>query len=931
MLQRASSDAAKRVRDAKKPPQIKRERFHPPTDPAQLHEQAVVAAVRAHEIAYGIARSSMEDDKTRSSARPSLERQGSHIARHLSNASNKPARPKNVRKSTSTARITNVAATTPVATSRASTATPSAYPSSEPRSNPFRRGMQKSSEREVDQAGPSLRSTPSSNKLRKKASYTTERSAGSALAATVDSSQHIVDTTSSHVPPARNSYELYETHPSLQTDDAVATLACERYLGDHQDQQYLRSSPSARSYPFLPRSNKSRQDYPGTESTGHSAESAAQPSRDNEADSTKSIKTKKSRRISLNITKTIRRAFGRRNVTPPTDIPPQQVQANRPHYGSESTMASRRLSVSTIGGGPGPDVGDSKTPTPTPSIYEHKPRTHQQLASTISSMDTYYTKSRVTSWMTDSSKDYTTKLRDIDPQLPSIQESPQRTVSQSGSLYPKLGSDVYDYAPQAAEFQAPKPRATDDSPNRIDSKRLLSALRTHISGPQVRSQRSSDMRNASGSTNMTWQSSDMTPMRNFNIAAPQQEERFEMSANIRDFSTPEFPFDMSYMPSHEHEIHDPHYRMMSPSVYSFRPGVGEKQPQDSVISLPRRSPSPGVAIISESHQVSKWSLDAQPSPSKPPTTSGEWRSWAADELADLEDAASEPVVEPKHKSNNPFARMAERRASAKLTESATPSSPILPGELHLDQLAAPPVRPRLLGTSSDSMNERFPMLPTTKKAGPSPASSRKTSLSKSSAYDMDKDGESSLKAHSSPINPRVDHALPKKRSNLALHVMSSDDVKDLGTVIRSRNADKRKAARQAKLDSKSKADPKLKEQPSLALLLAEERSREAEPPQRLARLPAPLDDKFLLRIRKGPYGSSSPEKPNSSVESLDLLARKKGTGVGGLKQGMKLGGDENVRMSPTKGQKMVDDFLGKRFREYGEDVDEGHGSSPRFL
>jgi len=570
MLQRGSSDAAKRVRDAKKPPQIKRERVHLPTDPAQLHEQAVVAAVRAHETAYGIARSSMDDDKTRSSARPSLKRQGSHIARHLSNASNKPARPKNVRKSTSTVRITHVPATTPVAASRASTATPGAYPSSQPRSNPYRGGMQKSSERDLDQTGPSLRSTPSNNKLRKKASYATERSAGSASVATVNSSQHFVEPTTSHAFPSRNSYELYEGHPSLQTDDVIATLA-------------------------------------------------VQPSRDNEAGSTKSIKTKKSRRISINITNTIRRAFGRRNVTPLTVIPPQQVQANRPHYGSESTMASRRLSVSSMGGGTGPDAGGSKTPTPTPSIYERKPRTHQQLTSTISSLDTYYTKSRVTSWMTDSSKDYTTRLRDIDPHLPSIQEIPQRTVSQSGSLYPKLGYDVCDYAPRTADLAVPQPKATNDSPSKIDSKRLLSALRTHISGPRVRPQRSSDMRNASGSTNMTWQSSDMTPMRN-NNAAPQQEERIEMSANIRDFSTPEFPFDMAYMPSHEQqtiENHDPHYRMMSPSVYSFRPGVAEKKPQDSAISLPRRSPSPGVAIISESHQ---------PAPSKLPITSGKWRS-----------------------------------------------------------------------------------------------------------------------------------------------------------------------------------------------------------------------------------------------------------------------------------------------------------------
>jgi len=66
------------------------------------------------------------------------------------------------------------------------------------------------------------------------------------------------------------------------------------------------------------------------------------------------------------------------------------------------------------------------------------------------------------------------------------------------------------------------------------------------------------------------------------------------------------------------------------------------------------------------------------------------------------------------------------------------------------------------------------------------------------------------------------------------------------------------------------------------------------------------------------------------------LSRRKGTGIGGLVKGMKLGGgDENTRPSPTKGQVMVDDFLGKRlsrgWREIGEGREVGQVSSPRFL
>lgn len=932
MLQRGNSDAARRVRNAKKPPPTKRERLHPPSDPALLHEQAVVAAVRAHEIAYGMTRSSMDDDKTARSGRPSLERQGSHIVRHLSNASSKPARPKNIRKSASTARIITETTATPAASSRASTSSPYVYPSSEIGTNPSNRADRRSSKCAPDYVMHSLRSTPSSNKLSKKPSYTADRSAGSALGApTIDRSQQAENHASSQAFSATHPDRPYERPRSMQTDDAMATVARERHPNDPQVHQTLRPSPSARSSLFLSRFDKFEQH---SSTVPVPLDRPASPSnKDDRAGSVGGKTIKKSRRISVNITKTIRRAFGRRNVTPTAEIPPQQVQAHRPHYGSESTTASRRLSVSTLGGETVPDAGRSMSPTPTPSIYDRNQATRQHQTSTITSLDTYYTKSRVTSWMTNSSKDYTTKLHEVELQLPSIQESPRREVSQSGSTYPKLEHDTYDYAHQNLDLAVPQQRALDASPSKIDSKRLLSALRTQISGSQVRPRRSSDMRNASGSTNMSWQSADMTPIRNTKTPVAQAEDRIEMSASIRDFSTSEFPFDMAYMPVHDQqaatENQDPHYGMMSPSIYSFRAGVAEKQLQDSVLTLPQRSPSPGIAVISESHQVSKWSLKGQPSPSKSPNTSGEWRSWAADELADLGDAVSGWIIEPKHKPRNPFARMAERRASGKLTEAATSSSRENAAEL--SALPSPPLRPKLLGTSSDSMNDRFPMLPTGKKARPSPASSRKTSVSKSSAYDLDKDGESSLRQHSSSVNLRADHALPKKRSNLALHVMSTDDVNDSPPAPRSRIADKRRAARQPRKDTV------LNEQPSLAHLVAKERSRGAESPRRQARLPTPLDDNFLLRIRKGPYAaqsSSSPEKADSSVESLDLLSRKKGTGVGGARQGVKTT-DENSRPSPTRGQMMVDDFLGnrksKRWTEIEEDVDEGHGSSPRFV
>jgi len=350
----------------------------------------------------------------------------------------------------------------------------------------------------------------------------------------------------------------------------------------------------------------------------------------------------------------------------------------------------------------------------------------------------------------------------------------------------------------------------------------------------------------------------------------------------------------------------------------------------------RTATSPGTAYVTEAHQVSKWSLvgnTGNPSSTMPLiTTSGEWRSWAADELADLDAAVSGPVSTIKHKRSGIISDIAQGRAS---TRAASSNTRIVSSVVTRDEEEIPLRRPKLLGTQSDSMNDRFPMLPLSQKPKrPSPASSRETSSTKASFH---RETESSPLAEQTSTDAlKVDHApIARKRSNLALHVMATSDMDS--PIIPPRSPERTREERKARGKSRRKAQ--LQEQPSLALLLAEEHSREASRPQpHQTPTSSILEEGWLARLQRGPYAqdnSSSPGK-TSSVDSLDLLSRRKGTGIGGLMKGMKLGGDENARPSPTKGQVMVDDFLGKRlsrgWREIGDEREAGQvGSSPRFL
>ena len=546
----------------------------------------------------------------------------------------------------------------------------------------------------------------------------------------------------------------------------------------------------------------------------------------------------------------------------------------------------------------------------------------QRVVST-SSTDHYYTKSRVTSWMSDSSRDHTTRLRDLEPALPSILESSLRNVSQVASLHDghtlrsshEMFPDVLPELDEEDDLAA----AVEGQP-KLDSKNLLSALRTHMAVDRRRQQRSSGDRTASKSTQRTWNSSDRVPSGDRQNEGLGAGEDVEMLASIRDFAVPDCAYETANYDDAADQPPSPIARdtMISPSIYSVRSGVQEKlkSPLDSAISLPARTVTPpGTAYVTEAHQVSKWSLVGNTGNTSSVTpvisTPGEWRSWAADELADPEAAVAGPATTIKHKRSGLISDGAQGRAS---TRAASSSTRVVSSVVMRDEEELPLRRPKLLGTQSDSMNDRFPMLPLSQKPKrPSPASSRKTSSTKAS-FRRDTDSSPPPEAQSSTDALKVDHTpITRKRSNLALHVMATSDM-DLPTMP-TRSPERTREERKARRQPKSRRQGQLQEQPSLALLLAEEHSREAARPQpHLTPTSSILEEGWLARLQRGPYAqdpSSSPGK-NSSVDSLDLLSRRKGTGIGGLVKGMKLGGDENTRPSPTKGQVMVDDFLGKR-------------------
>jgi len=908
MLQRGNSDAAKRVRQAKAAPSPpKRDRRFTLTDPAVLHEQAVVAAVRAHEIAYGLSRSSLEEDMPTSSARPSLERQGSHIARHLSNASSKkkPKRPTPSRSATAERLASTPSAMStvhPVVQSTPTTNT-AAGPGTHLRArNDKSRSEQRSAE------SPTVSTTASGNKLRKKDSYHMLKGRATALSRSESEAGNHLSVTSPQ--PVANDYLIVRQSPS------VATLS--------RQTQYAKDDP--------------QEDHTNVQGGTQKKENARAGSA--------ALSMFKSRRISMNFTNTIKRAFSRQVPTTVPEIPPQQVQAHRPHYGSDSTSASRHLSGSTSFTAIDGDLDrqSSRSLTPVLRMPDALDISAQRVVST-SSADHYYTKSRVTSWMSDSSKDHTTRLRELEPALPSILESPSRNVSQAASLHSgrtmrsshEMFPDVLPELDEEDDLAA----AVEGQP-KLDSKNLLSALRTHMAVDRRRQQRSSGDRTASKSTQRTWNSSDRVPSGGPQNEAVRAGEDVEMLASIRDFAVPECAYEAANCDDAANQPPSPIARdtMISPSIYSVRSGVrgGMKSPLDSAISLPTRTATPpGTAYVTEAHQVSKWSLVGNTGNASSTTpvisTSGEWRSWAADELADLEAAVSGPMTTIKHKRSGIISDIAQGRDSARAASSSTR---VVSSVVTRDEEEIPLRRPKLLGTQSDSMNDRFPMLPLSQKPKrPSPASSRKTSSTKAS-FQREPRSSPPAEDRSSTDALEVDHApIARKRSNLALHVMATSDMDT--PAIPPRSPERTREERKARGKSRRKAQ--LQEQPSLALLLAEEHSREASRPQPQ---PTPsssiLEEGWLARLQRGPYAqdtSSSPGK-TSSVDSLDLLSRRKGTGIGGLMKGMKLGGDENARPSPTKGQVMMDDFLGKRlsrgWREIGDERGSGQvGSSPRFL
>ena len=847
-----------------------------------------------------------------SSNRPSLERQGSHIARRLSNASSKKkAKPPIPSRSDTAERL----ASTPSAMSISHsvvhpmpTPTPTMTTSSGPGMHLKARNGKSRSEQPSAES-PTVSTPTSGNKLKKKASYLISSGSATPLSRSEREARH------SFAVPSPD--PLANDHLVLRQSPPVATLS--------RQAQYAKDKPEV------------------DRATANNSQDSAQKKENVRAGST-ALSIFKSRRISMNLTSTIKRAFSRQVPTAASEIPPQQVKAHRPHYGSDSTSASRHLSQSTSFTAIDGDLDHSSSRSLTPVLRTPDALDFPaQRVTSTSSADHYYTKSRVTSWMSDSSRDHTTRPRELEPALPSILESPWRNTSHAslhGRNTLRSSHETFpDVLPEQDE-EEDLASAVEGQP-KLDSRNLLSALRTHMAVDRRLQQRSSDNRNVSKSTQRTWNSSGRVPSGDQQHQAISAEEDVEMLATIRDFAVPDCAYEAANCEDAAEQPPSPMARgtMISPSVYSIRSGIKEKlrSPKDSVISLPDRAATPpGTAYVTEAHQVSKWSLVGNTGNTASTTpiisTSGEWRSWAADELADLEAAVTGPATSMKHKRCGLIANSAERRAAAQAVSS---DSRIVSSVNTRNEDEIPLRRPKLLGTRSDSMNDRFPMLPLSQKPKrPSPASSRKTSSTKASAQ---RETESSPPAEtrSSTDALKVDHAtIARKRSNLALHVMATSDMDSPTIPTRSpaRTREERKAR-------KPKRQAQLHEQPSLALLLAEEHSREASRPQP-DRTPTSsiLDEGWLARLQRGPYAQDYPSSPGkqSSVDSLDLLSRRKGTGIGGLVKGMKLGGgDENTRPSPTKGQVMVDDFLGKRlsrgWREIGEGREVGQVSSPRFL
>lgn len=912
MLHRGNSDAAKRLRRAKSTSSVTTRttpRNSATFDPVLEHEKAVTAAIRAYEHANGpmpVAATSVSSKQN-----GTLRRQGSYLARHNSGARSKTkvesprsSKSQQISQTCSTKTTGSTATSTPTAgrpsaihhtTSKDFGAHQTAVPLQHQKEN----------------------SDGSRTKLRKARSSFIP-SSQTPQSGSYDTGRHIFDdmTTSSI-----GSGFPRATREQL-TDDAILAMARERYLQDFQDQAAMSSNSrqvrSSMLVPFTSRLRKSKRESIQSDSTFSQESMVLEVRKPASGATSMTITENKGRRISMSLKRGLRRAFGRSSDSSSYELPPQQVEAARPHYGDLAFRRQNNSSPFAINPDPAEYYETANTLKLPPRFWEDDRLVLADRSSDQSlrhsQTSSHPTRSRVTSW-NDSSRDNTVALAEVG-QLPSIIESPERRqISQVPSIH-----DSAHVEQGKADAHLRKSSSRFSLAGGVDSRRLLTTLKKHVSMVKEK-EKSDDTRTASVSTAGSWRPSS-PPLQHQPSRQSKPLHSEPLASTIRDVSR-EYPSQYLGVSTDGHSNKPPSppdARTVSTysAQFSQAPLNGDK-------SL---TPT-GSAVVTESRPVSRWALgrSIMESATYKPNTSNEWRSFAAEATAEL-DAGPLPStntedVQKTHREPSYDTKLAARFNLMQATKS---TEAIVEGTTRrrrniFDDL------PRISNKKFDHMNDRFPMLATSRKTSKSSLAPSYRTPSTQAQPNQEERSSSLVAGSMTDEAPKQSQfGIASKRSNIPLRSSQGNVISNVAGQREISNLTKFSHTNDMVGSTKHRhVESQLHEVPSINSLRNHVATSSNNNGVRLVAKPTHLDENFLLRIRRGPYGppSSSPSKnASSSVDSFDLLAGRRAFGSAAGR-----GGGENTSPS-SRGQRMVDDYLGGRsVRE----LDVLGGSSPVFL
>lgn len=336
---------------------------------------------------------------------------------------------------------------------------------------------------------------------------------------------------------------------------------------------------------------------------------------------------------------------------------------------------------------------------------------------------------------------------------------------------------------------------------------------------------------------------------------------------------------------------------VSPSVYSRSTDIHSPRPNDSVVSLARTDyGETGTATIIVGTTAAVYPIGS-PTPNegtRSTRSSRDWRSWLSREVADLaflpqEDIAIRgrfEVKESKHRREH--AQIVDGEDTSIQTDEPAKSRPRKSS------------RPELEDRPSSRMNERFPYLETSKKH--SPQETRLTRTTSPAVEDATTKPVAQENAPANQLGRESRLTRPLSLQQISANLRSNSSLAQYTT----------SGAEDTKGDASAPPSPSRARytstqsayKPKSAVDLRGQRS----PPNHAANIrrkpvgPALLDDRTLMHISQGPYGSCvtpSPRRNKENNPAAGVAAMDPADGPGS-------------RGTPTSGQRMAEDFLRRR-------------------